>query len=139
MGALCGEAGYISVEKRTWQKKGLYQYKLYGKFDDVTVWEFLAVQLDLSKYRLGWDTSTAQCKEVEVQTRRTSLIIQGDRDGPLHADTTHGNYNSEALVYYWEVQYPAFFSNRSKVSIMDVHFLPFYSISDSIVNFLSSL
>ena len=34
-------------------KKGLYHYKLYGKFDDVNVWEFLAVQLDLSKYKAG--------------------------------------------------------------------------------------
>lgn len=112
-------------------KKGLYHYKLYGKFDDVTVWEFLAVQLDLSQYRLGWDTSTARCQEVEVQNRRkSSVIIQGDgaplaRDGPPQTDTSSGNNNSEALVYYWEVEYPAFFSNRSKFSDMDVYFLPF--------------
>lgn len=48
-------------------KRGLYEYKLYGKFDDVTVWEFLAVQLDLSQFRHSWDTSTAQCREVETQ------------------------------------------------------------------------
>ena len=100
----------------------------------MTVWEFLAVQLDLSQYRQGWDTSTAQCKEVEVQDKRkSSVIIQGDttsslaRDGIRDIDSSSGNYNSEALVYYWEVQYPAFFSNRSKLSSMDVHFLPFYS------------
>jgi len=67
------------------QKKGLYHYKLYGKFDDVTVWEFLAVQLDLSKYRLGWDTSTASCLEVESQNFETmetnetnNTIVNGD-------------------------------------------------------------
>ena len=111
-------------------KKGLYHYKLYGKFDDVTVWEFLAVQLDLSQYRRGWDTSTAVCKEVEVQQRtKSSLIIEGDtpasldKDGIRDSDSTSANNNSEALVYYWEVQYPAFFSNRSKFSSMDVQFL----------------
>ena len=114
-------------------KKGLYHYKLYGKFDDVTVWEFLAVQLDLSQYRRGWDTSTAVCKEVEVQQRRkSSVIIEGespssldDKDGFRDTDSSSANNNSEALVYYWEVQYPAFFSNRSKLSSMDVHFYPF--------------
>lgn len=114
-------------------KKGLYHYKLYGKFDDVTVWEFLAVQLDLSQYRRGWDTSTAVCEEVEVQQRRkSSVIIEGespasldDKDGFRDTDSSSANNNSEALVYYWEVQYPAFFSNRSKLSSMDVHFYPF--------------
>lgn len=59
-------------------KKGLYHYKLYGTFDDITVWEFLAVQLDLSQYRRGWDTTTAVCKEVEVQQgRKSSVICEG--------------------------------------------------------------
>lgn len=48
-------------------KRGLYEYKLYGQFDDVTVWEFLAVQLDMSQYRSSWDTSTAQCHQVETE------------------------------------------------------------------------
>ena len=102
-------------------KKGLYHYKLYGKFDDVTVCEFLAVQLDLSPYRRGWDTTTAVCKEVEVQrSRKSSVIIEGDtpaslgNDGIRDTDSSSANNNSEALVYYWEVEYPAFFSNRSK-------------------------
>ena len=30
---------------------GLYAYKMYGRFDDVTANEFLAVQLDLSEFR----------------------------------------------------------------------------------------
>ena len=60
-------------------KKGLYHYKLYGTFDDISVWEFLAVQLDLSQYRRGWDTTTAVCKEVEVQQgRKSSVISEGD-------------------------------------------------------------
>ena len=30
---------------------GLYAYKMYGKFDDVTAHEFLEVQLDMSEFR----------------------------------------------------------------------------------------
>ena len=68
---------------------GLYRYKLYGNFQvdfsqffytdmksmflvnlkticrqDVTVWEFLAVQLDLTKFRLSWDSNTVDCRQV---------------------------------------------------------------------------
>ena len=78
-------------------KRGLYEYKLYGQviqcfhhsidvktedttwmfqFDDVTVWEFLAVQLDMSQYRSSWDTSTAQCHQVE--TEDTGATDTGD-------------------------------------------------------------
>ena len=41
--------------------KGMYIYKMYGKFDDVSATEFLSVQLDMSEFRLTWDNSTAQC------------------------------------------------------------------------------
>ena len=116
-------------------KRGLYEYKLYGKFDDVTVWEFLAVQLDLSQYRHTWDTSTAQCREVETQKCDVTDIdikkqeevddkdvtkqedSQGD-EGDQTAQITHVPQNkSQAIVYYWEVKYPAFFSNRCRISI----------------------
>jgi len=79
---LCDVSGWSPYVERkdilVWRKehvkkKGLYHYKLYGVFDDVTVWEFLAVQLDLSQFRLGWDSSTAQCKEVDVQKKETII------------------------------------------------------------------
>ena len=101
-------------------KRGLYEYKLYGKFDDVTVWEFLAVQLDLSQFRHSWDTSTAQCREVETQKYD---VVNGPEDEHSQGDAGSGNESgqvsshvpqnkSQAIVYYWEVKYPAFFSNR---------------------------
>lgn len=95
------------------QKKGLYHYKLYGVFDDITVWEFLAVQLDLSKFRLGWDSSTAQCRQVDKEdrggvdegvTNTTTLELSKGCDTP--------GGSSDAMVYYWEVHWPTFFSNR---------------------------
>ena len=94
-------------------KKGLYHYKLYGKFDDVNVWEFLAVQLDLSKYRLGWDTTTSQCREVDTQTLTSTA--PGDNDNGNSVVSTQHQNKSQAMVYYWEVQYPAFFSNRCSI------------------------
>lgn len=42
----------------------------------MTVWEFLAVQLDMSQYRSSWDTSTAQCHQVE--TEDTAATETGD-------------------------------------------------------------
>jgi len=65
---------------------GLYRYKLYGNFQDVTVWEFLAVQLDLTKFRLSWDSNTVDCRQVAEE--------------------------DQGLVYYWQVAWPTFFSNR---------------------------
>merc|ERR1712038_2076907 len=65
------------------QLPGLYRYKLYGNFQDVTMWEFLAVQLDLSKFRLSWDSNTVDCRQV--------------------AELDKG------LVYYWQVAWPTFF------------------------------
>ena len=112
------------------QKKGLYHYKLYGVFDDITVWEFLAVQLDLTKFRLGWDSSTAQCKQLDVQTKEisdrqntgttvedeTSPSYEGVSNSPTlvlsNGCDTNGEDASEAMVYYWEVHWPTFFSNR---------------------------
>ena len=113
-------------------KRGLYEYKLYGKFDDVTVWEFLAVQLDLSQYRHSWDTSTAQCREVETQKcdvieDETDTSVTKPEDDHSQGDAGNGDENgqmsshvpqskSQAIVYYWEVKYPAFFSNRCRLS-----------------------
>jgi len=66
--------------------KGMYEYKMYGSFADVTAEEFLFVQNDLSRFRTSWDSST---KEV------SQLAEEGS-----------------SVVYYWEVNWPRFFSNR---------------------------
>lgn len=110
------------------KKKGLYQYKLYGLFDDITVWEFLAVQLDLSQFRIGWDSSTAQCKEVDIQKQNVKSAnitetptedetpVQGvSKSSTLvlgNGCVTNVKDASEAMIYYWEVHWPTFFSNR---------------------------
>lgn len=70
------------------EEKGMYVYRMYGKFDDVTATEFLNVQLDMSEFRYTWDNSTAQC-----------FVL--DRDP-----------NSSQDIYYWEVHWPRFFANR---------------------------
>ena len=105
------------------QKKGLYHYKLYGVFDDITVWEFLAVQLDLSKFRLGWDSSTAQCKQVDKERddgATLELTTGCDNNGEAVAGS------SDAMVYYWEVHWPTFFSNRCFVLSFAMHALILY-------------
>jgi len=67
--------------------KGMYQYKMYGNFADISAEEFLFVQNDLSRFRLSWDSSTKQVS-----------LVEGD---------------SADMVYYWETAWPSFFSNRS--------------------------
>lgn len=62
---------------------------MYGSFDDVSAEEFLSVQLDMSEFRLSWDKSSAQCVVIDQ-------------------DTSSDN----GIVYYWEVNWPRFFSNR---------------------------
>jgi len=105
-------------------KKGLYHYKLYGVFDDITVWEFLAVQLDLSTFRLGWDTSTAQCKQVDIEQNDENKQESEEENPPSKVLSNccigGGNNSSEALVYYWEVNWPTFFSNRCSVKTLTV-------------------
>ena len=76
---------------------GLYAYKMYGHFADVTPSEFVEVQLDMSEYRLRWDESTSQCYVIEEE---------GSLAGGL------GNLSH---VYYWEVNWPRFFANRDRV------------------------
>ena len=74
--------------------KGLYAYKMYGKFEDISADEFLAVQTDLSDFRLTWDPSTAQCHIIDSK-------VDEEND-----------WRNLSQVYYWEVNWPRFFSNR---------------------------
>jgi len=69
--------------------KGMYEYKMYGNFNDVSLEEFISVQEDLSDFRFTWDKSTKKCNIVE----------------------NIGNGGHE-VVYHWEVIWPRFFSNR---------------------------
>lgn len=77
--------------------KGLYAYKMYGKFEDVSADEFLAVQCDLSEFRLSWDKGSAQCHVIE------------------HKDANRVDQREVNHTYYWEVNWPRFFSNRDYV------------------------
>ena len=74
---------------------GLFIYMMYGNFSDVSPNEFLEVQLDLSEFRLKWDRQSAQCSVLEEEV---------DNVG-----------NSLSQIYYWEVTWPRFFSNRDYV------------------------
>lgn len=70
------------------QNRGNYMYKMYGKFHDVSLDEFLSVQLDTSSFRRSWDTNTNECKVIDTKKD----------DG--------------SVVYYWDVKWPSFFANR---------------------------
>lgn len=86
---------------------GLFAYKMYGKFDDVSAKEFLEVQMDVSSFRMSWDISTAQCNVILEEQGISPLSGNGDNLGQASIDTNQ--------IYYWEVNWPRFFSNRDYV------------------------
>ncbi|ODN03966.1 StAR-related lipid transfer protein 7, mitochondrial [Orchesella cincta] len=66
---------------------GLFIYKVYGYYDDISAEDFLDVQLDI-EYRKKWDDSALQLE-----------IVEKDKE-------------SKSEVIYWEMQWPRMFSNR---------------------------
>lgn len=66
---------------------GLYSYKVYGSFDDVSAEDFLNVQLDID-YRKKWDDTAKQLE-----------IIDTD---PSSAESS----NSCSDIIYWEMVWP---------------------------------
>lgn len=86
---------------------GLFAYKMYGKFDDVSAKEFLEVQMDVSAFRMSWDISTAQCHVLLEEKGQTSAYDNTDTARQATADTNQ--------IYFWEVNWPRFFSNRDYV------------------------
>ncbi len=77
------------------ESPGTFVYKMYGSFDEITPREFLEVQLDLTEFRLSWDVNAHECAVLDEELDEES--------------------NSLSQVYYWEVVWPRFFSNRDYV------------------------
>lgn len=84
------------IWRRLESNSGLYAYKVYGSFSDVTAADFLQVQLDI-EYRKKWDNTA---KELD--------IIDTD---PL----TESTENCRSDIIYWEMMWPRLFSNRDYV------------------------
>lgn len=84
-----------------WRRKepnsgGLFAYKVYGSFADVTAEDFLQTQIDV-EYRKQWDPIARELR-----------IIDSD---PMSEATK----NDRSDVIYWETEWPALFSNRDYV------------------------
>ncbi|XP_051170998.1 stAR-related lipid transfer protein 7, mitochondrial isoform X2 [Leptopilina boulardi] len=84
------------IWRRLDSNSGLYAYKVYGSFSDVTAADFLQVQLDI-EYRKKWDKTA---KELD--------IIDTD---PL----TESTENCRSDIVYWEMMWPRLFANRDYV------------------------
>lgn len=69
------------------QSNGLYAYKIYGSFPEITAEDFLQIQIDID-YRKEWD-STAQSLEI------------------LETDPKSMSSKSHSTdVIYWETKWP---------------------------------
>ena len=86
------------------ENPGLFAYKMYGKFDDVSAKEFLEVQMDVSSFRMSWDISTAQC----------NVLLEEQTQSAASDNIAQSSINTNQ-IYYWEVNWPRFFSNRDYV------------------------
>ncbi|KAK7793816.1 hypothetical protein R5R35_014321 [Gryllus longicercus] len=93
------EQGWVPFLERNdlivWRKEhpechGLYAYKVYASYDDVTAYDFLCVQLD-TEYRKEWDHTAVEL-----------TILETDR-------------SSNSDIIYWVMKWPRMFSNRDYV------------------------
>lgn len=66
---------------------GLYAYKVYGSFDDVSAEDFLQVQIDID-YRKEWDHTAKQLTVIETDPEN-SIGQKGTCD-----------------ILYWEMIWP---------------------------------
>ncbi|XP_032687899.1 stAR-related lipid transfer protein 7, mitochondrial-like isoform X2 [Odontomachus brunneus] len=74
---------------------GLYAYKVYGSFSDVTAEDFLQAQVDVD-YRLEWDSTAKELEIIETDPKSKSSDQSND-------------------IIHWEMLWPRFFSNRDYV------------------------
>ncbi|XP_046659021.1 stAR-related lipid transfer protein 7, mitochondrial-like isoform X2 [Homalodisca vitripennis] len=70
--------------------QGLYCYKMYARYGDVTAYDFLEAQVDL-EYRQSWDTHAVDLRLIDSEPATNSDVI------------------------YWETKWPKLFSNRDYV------------------------
>lgn len=67
---------------RRQRPNGIYEYKVYGKYDDVTAIDFLKVQIDID-YRKLWDTNAIVLDIVEAEPDTNSDIIYWEMLWPV--------------------------------------------------------
>ncbi|XP_074116093.1 stAR-related lipid transfer protein 7, mitochondrial isoform X1 [Cotesia typhae] len=84
-----------------WRKEepntgGMYAYKVFGTFSDVSAEEFLQVQVDVD-YRKVWDPTAKQLEIIDTDPK--SLSAKDHRTD----------------IIYWEMIWPRLFSNRDYV------------------------
>ncbi|XP_046487184.1 stAR-related lipid transfer protein 7, mitochondrial isoform X1 [Neodiprion pinetum] len=84
-----------------WRKEepesgGLYAYKVYGSFPDVSAEDFLHVQVDV-EYRKEWDPTARHLEVIDTDPSTESCL----------------DHRSE--IVYWEMIWPRLFANRDYV------------------------
>ncbi|XP_043667368.1 stAR-related lipid transfer protein 7, mitochondrial-like [Vespula pensylvanica] len=83
-----------------WRKEeedtGLFAYKVYGSFSDVTAEDFLQVQIDID-YRKQWDITAHELQIIDTDPQSTK------------------SKNHSTDIIYWEMIWPKLFANRDYV------------------------
>jgi len=61
--------------RRPLKDSHLYEYKVYGKFDDISARNFLQVNIDL-EYRKQWDTTVIKLDVIDKDPNSSSQVVQ---------------------------------------------------------------
>ncbi|XP_018023426.1 uncharacterized protein LOC108679334 [Hyalella azteca] len=91
---------------QTWPH--LFAYKVYGRYDDVSLCAFVETQLSTS-YRTEWDPSALDLRVVHSDQQ-----LQQQQQQQQHNHDHHREYSAQDLLY-WLVKFPRFFADRDYV------------------------
>lgn len=79
----------------------LYQYKIFGTYDDIPAKAFFLVQLD-TKFRKVWDKLVVRLDVVDAESK----VMRKDPDYESLIDRDHENFDSKNQVIHWVMHYP---------------------------------
>nr|XP_027201019.1 stAR-related lipid transfer protein 7, mitochondrial-like [Dermatophagoides pteronyssinus] len=105
------------VLRKSIDNSTLYQYKVFGSFDDISAYSFYAVQKDLD-YRKKWDKLVIKLDIIDVEESSSSLLGKNSR-------SNRKLYDSGNELIHWIMKYPYPMMNREYLyirrSIVDFH------------------
>lgn len=84
--------------------RGLFAYKVYGSFSDVTAEDFLQVQIDVD-YRKEWDPTAQELQVIETDpesessTNQSTDIIHWEMIWPV-SNRTQWLHSNDTTIYF---------------------------------------
>ncbi|XP_046912253.2 stAR-related lipid transfer protein 7, mitochondrial [Dermatophagoides farinae] len=93
------------VLRKSINNSALYQYKVFGSFDDISAYSFYSVQKDLD-YRKKWDKLVIKLDIVDVESTKPKTVSK-----------RHRLYDTGNELIHWIMKYPYPMMNREYLYI----------------------